>query len=331
MPGDLSGSAVPVYIPLITDIANIQSGLRNFYYGTASAVSNEIDIEANSIAGRIIALRDGKLDKSGGTAITSLTIDSTTASSPTLSLKTTGGQVNITVPTLSGTTSLSLPTSGTVITDTVATLSSLSSIGSNASTITIGGTTATTYSIGTSAKSSGTKTINLGAANDTVTKTLNLGTGSTSSTTTVNIGTNSGGTSAINTYGTLTHTGAATITTTLNVSTSITTPKLTVSGTTGLSLSSTAAPTADGTNVQIVTDDADPTGDLAIGSLFIKKGAAWDSAIWVKNSAGATVTSWRKVRGNMWFTGTASPSAGIGEQAGDLYLNRVTGEVWQAI
>lgn len=324
MPGDLSGSAVPVYIPLITDIANIQSGLRNFYYGTASAVSNENDIEANSIAGRIIALRDGKLDKSGGTAITSLTIDSTTASSPTLSLKTTGGQVNITVPTLSGTTSLVFPTSGTVITDSVATLSSLSSIGSNASTITIGGTTATTYSIGTSAKSSGTKTINLGAANDTVTKTLNLGTGSTSSTTTVNIGTNSGGTSAINTYGTLTHTGAATISSTLGVTGTTTLGALSVGAVTGSSTIQGTSFIIGASGPTITAGTGVPASSPPNGSLYVRTDGANTTALYARSSS-----TWNAVRGNMWFSGTGAPGTLTGQQIGDFYVDRLNGKVYQ--
>lgn len=323
MPGDLSGSALPVYIPLITDVANIQNGLRNFYYGTASAVSDEGSIEAYSIAGRIKDLRDTKLNIDSGTAITQLSISHATL--PKLIL-TRGANTTTLQNSTAANVTLTMPaTTGTLALTTESTMTNLATVGSSASTLTLGGTTTTTYSIGTSALSSGTKTINLGAASDTTTKNINIGTGASSSTTTIAIGSNSGATSIINSYGTLTHTGAATATISLS------TPKLVVSGTTGISLTNTSTITADGTNVQIVTDDIDPAVDLAIGSMFIKKGAAWDSSLWMKTSAGTGSDKWRKMRGNMWFSGTSSPSAGIGEQSGDFFYNRVTGEVWQAI
>ena len=311
MPGDLSGTALPVYIPPITDVANIQNGLRNFYYGTASAVSDEGSIEAYSIAGSIKDLRDTKLNVASPSATTQLTISE--ASLPKLIL-----QRGANTTTLQNSTAanviLTMPaTTGTLALTTESTMANLATVGSSATTITLGGSTTTSYSIGTSALSTGTKTINIGAASDTIAKSINLGTGSYSSTTTVNIGTSSGGTSAINTYGTLVHTGVATISSTLGVTGALTGGSFVVGS---------SGPT-------ITSGSAAPTGTPVVGSLYLRTGQAYTDSMYVYGAG--SPNSWRKMRGNMWFSGTSSPSAGIGEQTGDFYYNRVTGEVWQAI
>ena len=309
MPGDLSGSALPVYIPLITDVANIQNGLRNFYYGTASAVSDEGSIEAYSIAGRIKDLRDTKLNIDSGTAITQLSISHATL--PKLIL-TRGANTTTLQNSTAANVTLTMPaTTGTLALTTESTMTNLATVGSSASTLTLGGSTTTTYSIGTSALSSGTKTINIGAASDTIAKTINLGTGSSSSTTTVNIGTNSGGTSTLNTYGTLAHTGAATISSTLGVTGALTAGSFVI-GSSGPTLTSGSAA---------------PTSTPVVGSLYLRTGQAYTDSLYVYGSG--TPNSWRKMRGNMWFSGTADPGS-LGEQTGDFYYNRVTGEVWQA-
>lgn len=309
MPGDLSGTALPVYIPLITDVANIQNGLRNFYYGTASAVSDEGSIEAYSIAGRIKDLRDTKLNIDSGTAITQLSISHATL--PKLIL-TRGANTTTLQNSTAANVTLTMPaTTGTLALTTESTMTNLATVGSSASTLTLGGSTTTTYSIGTSALSSGTKTINIGAASDTIAKTINLGTGSSSSTTTVNIGTNSGGTSTVNTYGTLAHTGAATISSTLGVTGALTAGSLVVSA---------SGPT-------ITSGSAAPTSTPVVGSIYLRTGQAYTDSLYVYGSG--TPNSWRKMRGNMWFSGTTDPGS-LGEQTGDFYYNRVTGEVWQA-
>lgn len=307
MPGDLSGSALPVYIPLITDVANIQNGLRNFYYGTASAVSDEGSIEAYSIAGRIKDLRDTKLNIDSGTAITQLSISHATL--PKLIL-TRGANTTTLQNSTAANVTLTMPaTTGTLALTTESTMTNLATVGSSASTLTLGGSTTTTYSIGTSALSSGTKTINIGAASDTIAKTINLGTGSSSSTTTVNIGTNSGGTSTLNTYGTLAHTGAATISSTLGVTGALTAGSFVIG--------SSTAPT-------ITKGSVDPTGTPQTGSLYIKTGVAYDDTLWSYSTSG-----WRKMRGNKWFSGTGAPGTLTGQQVGDFYLDRSTGKVYE--
>lgn len=301
MPGDLSGTALPVYIPLITDVANIQNGLRNFYYGTASAVSDEGSIEAYSIAGRIKDLRDTKLNVASPSATTKLTISE--ASLPKLILQRGANTTTLQNSTAANVTLTMPATTGTLALKTESTMANLATVGSSATTITLGGSTTTSYSIGTSALSSGTKTINVGAASDTTTKNIKIGTGSSSSTTTVTIGTNSGGTSVLNTYGTLTHTGAATVT----------------GSVTGASfvIGSSTAPT-------ITKGSVDPTGTPQTGSLYIKTGVAYGDTLWSYSTSG-----WRKMRGNKWFSGTGAPGTLTGQQVGDFYLDRSTGKVYE--
>lgn len=299
--GDTSGTHLMVYIPKITDIANIQEGLKRFYYGSENGdvgAATEADIVSNSIAGQFRDLNNNKLNKASPVATTSLTIDSTTGLSPTFALKTTGGTVNFTVPSPSGISAVTLPTTGTVITDAIGVLNSLSTIGNNAGSITLGGTSTTAFNIGHT--TSNAKTINIGNGGS-LANSITIGTAQ----------------STLSTKGTLTHTGNATF------------PQLTISGTTGLSLSNTSTVVKNGTNVQIVTDDIDPAVDLNIGSLFIKKGAAWDSALWVKSTAGTGVDKWRKIRGNKWFTGNGAPGTLSGQQIGDFYLDRNTGKVYE--
>ncbi len=322
MPGDLSGSALPVYIPLITDVANIQNGLRNFYYGTASAVSDEGSIEAYSIAGRIKDLRDTKLNIDSGTAITQLSISHATL--PKLIL-TRGANTTTLQNSTAANVTLTMPaTTGTLALTTESTMTNLATVGSSASTLTLGGSTTTTYSIGTSALSSGTKTINIGAASDTIAKTINLGTGSSSSTTTVNIGTNSGGTSTLNTYGTLAHTGAATISSTLGVTGTTTLGALSVGAVTGSSTIQGTSFIIGASGPTITAGTGVPASSPPNGSLYVRTDGANTTALYARSSS-----TWNAVRGNMWFSGTGAPGTLTGQQIGDFYVDRLNGKVYQ--
>ena len=319
MPGDLSGSALPVYIPLITDVANIQNGLRNFYYGTASAVSDEGSIEAYSIAGRIKDLRDTKLDIASPTATTQLSISHATL--PKLIL-TRGANTTTLQNSTAANVTLTMPaTTGTLALTTESTMANLATVGSSATTITLGGSTTTSYSIGTSALSTGTKTINIGAASDTIAKTINLGTGSSSSTTTVNIGTNSGGTSTVNTYGTLDHKGAATISSTLGV-----TGAATMSSTLSVTGALTAASLTLGAGGPIISTGSGTPSGTTNGSLYLRTGQGMESTLYIRST---TAPNWTAVRGTKWYSGTTDSPSYADAQHGDFYLNRSNGKVFQ--
>jgi hypothetical protein len=72
---------------------------------------------------------------------------------------------------------------------------------------------------------------------------------------------------------------------------------------------------------KITASTSNPSGVTVGGSLHIKSGGDSDS-LWVYEG------TWKKIRGNMWFTGTANPGA-LGQQIGDWYYNRLTGEIWE--
>ena len=308
--GDSSGLVLPATLPLLTNTANIQDALRNFYYGSVddASAATEGAIPLESVLGRIIEARNSRLPIASPTATTQLSISH--ATTPKLIL-TRGANTGTLQHTVASNVTLEISSIAQV---TETTLSNLSSIGSSATTITMGGAGTVTYSIGTAVKITSTKTINIGQANDTVAKTINIGGGSATSTTTVNIGTNSGGTSAINTYGTLVHTGAATISSTLGVTGALTGGSFVVGS---------SGPT-------ITSGSAAPTSTPVVGSLYLRTGQAYTDSMYVYGAG--SPNSWRKMRGNMWFTGTGVDpnSLSLGEQSGDLYYNRLTGEIWQA-
>ena len=304
MPGDLSGTALPVYIPLITDIANIQSGLRNFYYGTASAVSDEGSIEAYSIAGRIKDLRDTKLNIASGTATTQLTISHATlpkliflrGANTTTIQNSTASDITLTLPASTGTFALT----------TESTMADLGTIASGSvATVALGSGSTSTFSIGTVART-GDRTINIGTGSVSNNKTINIGTAGAATTNVLNIGM-SGAT--INTTGTLAHSGAATVSSTLGVTGAVTGGSFTIG--------SSSAPT-------ITKGSADPSGTPQTGSLYIKTGVAYDDTLWSHSTSG-----WRKIRGNKWFSGTGAPGTLTGQQIGDFYLDRLTGKVYE--
>ncbi len=304
MPGDLSGAAMPVYIPLITDIANIQNGLRNFYYGTASAVSDENSIEANSIAGRIKSLRDTKLNIDSPSATTKLTVSHATL--PQVILKRDTFETTLQNNTAANIT-LTLPnTTGTIALTTESSMTKLSAIGGDSSvtSVTLGNAATSTYSIGTSPKTSGTKTINIGVSNDTVAKTISIGTGSSSSTTIVNVGTNSGGTSTINSFGTFNHTGAFVGSSSLQA----------LSFTVGAS-----GPT-------ITSGSTVPSGSPSTGSVYLRTSQNHEATLYIRST---TASNWNAVRGSKWYSGTTDSPSFSDAQVGDFYLNRVNGKVFQ--
>lgn len=314
--GDSSGIVLPVMIPKITDIADIQDGLRNFYYGTPDGDEITVvgDLLTNSIAGRLYDLDLTKLEVNAPSATSPLTI---TGTPPRILF--TNGTYTATVEgtTLTSTYTLQLPSSsGTFALLSEPTFSLLGNIGTGSvGTITVGSSSLATLSLGTSGRT-GSLTIGLGSGAVSVTKTLNIGTGSTSGTTNINIGTNVGGTSTISSYGSWTQTGTALVTGAITGSTTIQADTKFIVGSSG--------PT-------ITSGSSDPSADEPRGSIFLKTGVAFTSAFWVKNATGSGTSNWRKIRGNMWFTGTVDPNTlSLSEQSDDLYLNRATGEIWQA-
>lgn len=320
--GDDSGTVLPVKLPKISDIAHIQQGLRNLYYGTPSEVDvvSEGDIPLKSIAGRIIAVRDSKLDKVSGVADNQITISH--ASLPKLILsrggnlttiqKSDGGAVTITLPSASGT--LALITESTLL--RLGNIGTGTNPGDQVGTLTLGSQYTDTYSIATTVRS-GNRAVNIATAADTGTKTINIGTGSTASTTTVTIGTNSGGTSNINTRGTLTHAGNSSFTGTLAVTGSATvSSSLNVTG----QLSGgylMAGPTV------ISAGSGTPSGGSQ-GDMYLRSGQSHASTLYLRS-----VDGWNTVRGSKWFVGTTDAPSLSGSQVGDFYLNRINGKIFQ--
>ena len=78
--GDSSGLVLPARLPLLSNTANIQDALRNFYYGSVDDASapTEGDIPIESVLGRIIEARNSRLPVASPTATTQLSISHAT-------------------------------------------------------------------------------------------------------------------------------------------------------------------------------------------------------------------------------------------------------------
>lgn len=68
-----------------------------------------------------------------------------------------------------------------------------------------------------------------------------------------------------------------------------------------------------------------PSTSDANGSLYLRTDNTYDTMLYARTGG-----NWRPVRSTKWFSGNTSPSAGIGEQPGDYFINTVTGEIWLA-
>lgn len=153
--------------------------------------------------------------------------------------------------------------------------------------------------------------------NSTTSHTLQLGYGATTSGQTKTVTLGAGGGPGSTTAITLGSTVGTTITLNGAVSapTSLASPAITASTT--LTLGAGSVIMRSGSGVPSTSD--------ANGSLYLRTDNTYDTMLYARTGG-----NWRPVRSTKWFSGNTSPSAGIGEQPGDYFINTVTGEIWLA-
>lgn len=298
--GDKIGDLFPVRVTELNRTANVRDAIELLYYGNLSGHSltagQEDQIPTQSIAGQFRDIGLTKLDKTNGVALGNFTVSN--GSSPHIWLQGTTYKHIITgTPSGSDKTITLQNASGTLAFTNETQFTGLINIDSR--------TDSHTFQLAHGDPAAGNaKTVNLGTTSDAAVGVTSVKIGaSAGSSRTVSIY----GTTTVN--GTFTSTGAAQFNSTV-VSTSTVQGSSLIVGSSG--------PT-------ITAGSGAPSGTPTQGSVHLRSGVAYTDALSVYASGG-----WRKMRGNMWFTGTGTPSVGIGEQAGDLYINRATGEVYVA-
>jgi hypothetical protein len=308
--GDKIGDLFPVRVTELGRTANIRDAVELLYYGNLSGhsltVGQEDQIPTQSVAGQFRDIGLTKLNKNNGTTTGKLTTAASTTGSAGLNLP------HGTAPTS--------PVNGDIWTTTTGLFARI-----NTQNYQFALTSATAFADLISIDNrTDEHTFNLAYGNIAAgnTKTVNIGTGSGSAgATAIVIGPTSGSTRTVMMY------GAVSVNNTISIGSTAS-----VGGTLSVTGALTGSSSVQGTSFilgssgpTITTGSGAASGTPPQGSVYLRSGVAYTDALSVYASGG-----WRKMRGNMWFTGTAAPSDGIGEQAGDLFINRATGEVYVA-